>query len=190
MAQGQGHQLTMTASIHLHSLVKLLHVSRHNINMTVLFVGDDIITLVMAAWLLLGVTLHVVVGGMILFCIHRKRIGCRYLVIPLRDKFSKYFQFFLCCVAVTFAIIAIIDTTSGNCSSEQQHFGLFTVALTWINLIRLFSKFPIIGQHAIIFGRIVWTFLNLALFAILVLLAATIILTTVFFNSQALVRKL
>ena len=146
----------------------------------------------LAAWLIVGVFVHLCIFGavILLSCLHRKKIKCEYLFVPFRDNIGKCFELILYAIAVAFAVTAIIYATSGNCLSLQQHLGLITVALTWINLIRLLSKFPIVGQHAIIFGRIIWTFLKLAVFALLVLFASTIILTTIFFNSQALVRKL
>ena len=159
----------------------------------VLLLADDTATYFLATWLIVGVLLHLFTVVILLCCLHRKKIkncNCKYLFVPFRGQMSKCFQLILYAIAVAFAVTAIIDTTSGNCSSAQQHLGIFTVALTWINLIRLLSKFPIVGQHAIIFGRIIWTFLKLAVFALLVLFAATIILTTILFDSQALVRKL
>ena len=91
-------------------------------------------------------------------------------------------------LAIIFSVLTIVNTaTNGCCVDVTWHMGLFAIALGWIYLINLSSKLPFIGEHAIVFLDIAFTFLKLTIFAFLLVLAATIILAMTFFNPQALV---
>ncbi len=63
--------------------------------------------------------------------------------------------------------------------------GLFSIIFGWTYLIHLSSTLPFVGEHAIMFLNIVWTFLKLTIFALLLVLAATIVLTMTFYDAQA-----
>ena len=47
------------------------------------------------------------------------------------------------------------------------------------------SKFPYIGEYALVFATICKTFLKLALFGILLILASTLVLDMIFYNPLA-----
>lgn len=108
--------------------------------------------------------------------------------IPIKPNFKVYLEALALAVAILFSILKIVTVaTNGCCEEWTWHFGLFAILLGWANLIRLLSKLPIIGEHVIVFFDIVWTFLTLTVFALLLVLATTIILMITFYNAQALV---
>ena len=144
----------------------------------------------LASWLILGAFLHLLLA-IFMFC-HTQyggRFNIKSLFVPIKGRLNEYFQVILFAGGFILSLLTIIDTETLCCVITQQHFGLFTVALSWINMIRLFAKLPVIGHHAIIFGRIIWTFITLAMFAIFVVLGSAIILMTVFHDPLALVHK-
>ena len=118
-------------------------------------------------WLILGTLYHCLMLALFTFRLNKKgRLKCA--LVPVLDRLPKYFQMLVYALALIYAALTIASTASDCCESVKDHFGLFTVALSWINLIRLFSQFPIVGEHAIIFGKIVWTFLSLSIFGLFV----------------------
>ncbi len=107
---------------------------------------------------------------------------------PLKKEFHTYLQVMVFILAITFSILTIVNTaTNGCCEEATWHVGLFAIILGWTYLLHLSSKFPFIGEQAIVFLHIVWTFLKLTAFALLLVLAATIILVMTFYNAQAVV---
>ena len=140
-----------------------------------------------ALWLILGTLYHWITLALHALR-HIRRSKCAF--VPILDRLHKYFQMLLYALALIYAALTIADTATNCCTGVKQHFGLFAVALSWINLIRLFAKFPLVGQHAIIFGRIIWTFLSLSIFGLIVVLTCMIVLLTTFFDSQALVSSM
>ena len=114
--------------------------------------------------------------------------NCRDLFLPINKRVNLYLQLVVFLVALAYSCITLAANSTGCCTQSQWHFGLLAVSFGWANFICLFSKFPFVGEHAITFAKIIWTFLKLALFALLLILASTIILMTIFFDSKALVR--
>lgn len=109
------------------------------------------------------------------------------LLLPIKERLNGYFKAMVFLLPLIFSILRILNTKTGCCEEVQWHFGLFAIVFGWANLIRLFSNLPFIGQHSIVFKTIVWTFVKLAVFGLLLVLASVVVLTIVFFDSQALV---
>lgn len=116
-----------------------------------------------------------------------KNMQFRSILFPAKMKTTYYFQLLVFVLSLIFSCLTIAVTSNGCCVEWQWHFGLFAVSLGWANLIHLFFKFPFVGEHAIIFATIVVTFLKLAVFALLLILASTIVLMMVFFDAEAMV---
>lgn len=111
--------------------------------------------------------------------------------MPVKDKVDNYLQAIVYFLALVYAVLVIVNTvTNGCCAGGTWHVGLSTIIFGWIYFIYLISKLPIIGEHAIVFLDIFWTFFKLALFALLLVLAATIVLQMTFYNAQAQVGSL
>ena len=149
--------------------------------------GYAILSYVLAIVVILVTIPHILVPSILML----KHNGCKSLLelfTPTKEKSNNYLQLVVFVSAIIFSIMTIITTaTNGCCGAATWHIGLFTIILIWTNLIRLLSKLPIIGEHVIVFFDIVWTFLQLTIFAILLVLAATIVLSMTFYDVQALV---
>ena len=125
-----------------------------------------------------------------LICInyHRNPKDLKKLFFPIVKNVASYLQVMVFILALLYSLLILADTaTTGCCEEVTWHFGLFAIVLGWTHLIHLCSKLPFIGEHAIVFLDIAWTFLKLTAFALMLVLAATIVLAMTFFNAQALV---
>ena len=142
----------------------------------------------LAGFIIIVSTLHLLVIISLLSkqcCKHPKDL--LKMFFPIIKEFHHYLQVMVYVLAIMFSILTILSTSIDCCEAATWHVGLFSIIFGWAYLIHLSSKLPFIGEHAIIFFDIVWTFLKLTVFALLLVLAATIILTMTFFNAQALV---
>lgn len=144
---------------------------------------------VLAGIILVLSTLHLLVLLALLIHKYRKKPkDLKTVLFPVIKNFYKYLQVIVFVLALIFSILTIINTANnGRLERVTWHFGLFAIICGWIFLIHLCSKMPFIGEQAIVFLDIVWTFSKLTLFALLLVLAATIVLAMTFFDAQALV---
>ena len=94
-------------------------------------------------------------------------------------------------LALVFSIAVLVSEVKGDgCPQEWQwHFGLFAILFGWTILILKITKLNIIGVYALTFITIVQTFIKLSLFAILLVLASSIVLKMVLFDPRAVVRR-
>ena len=85
--------------------------------------------------------------------------------------------------SMAFLTISVLYTSYGACHTRYTwRLGIFTVIFGWTNLITTASKFPIIGEYALVFKAICVTFLKVALFGILLVLASVLVLDMIFYN--------
>ena len=132
--------------------------------------------------------LHFLVLLVIVVCKRSVRKSLKKAFFPIINKFHHYLQATVFIFAVAFSVLTIANTASNKCCvTGTWHLGLFTIILGWTYLIHLSSTLPFIGEQAIVFLDIVKTFLKLTLFALLLVLAATIILSMTFYNAEAMV---
>ncbi len=79
---------------------------------------------------------------------------------------------------------ASIYHTATN-TAFNKHFwriGIFAVIFGWTYFIILVSKFPSLGEYSLIFISILETFLSLAMFGFVLILASTLVLRMLFYN--------
>lgn len=145
-------------------------------------------------------TLHTFYYLLISFYIRRKKF---YLMKTSRHRFLNkigealsttmsftVFQIPSFVLTVTFSISCIIFTTNGDCHNKVLwRVGIFAVIFVWVNLIKIVSELPVIGEYALIFINIWKTFFFLSFFGILLILAFTMVLNMIFYNPQAIVSK-
>lgn len=148
-----------------------------------LFIGYASTAYSLAAIIIAISALHLLVLVSVL-C--RKRADLKEVFHPVIEKFDNYLQVMVFIMAIIFSLLTIVNTaTDGCCGVWTWHVGLFAIILGWTYLIHLSSKLPFVGEQAIMFLDILWTFLKLSIFALLLVLAATIVLAMTFFNPQA-----
>lgn len=83
-------------------------------------------------------------------------------------------------------IFAFIFPNHCGCPKDWQwQIGIFCVFLAWINLINFASKFPSTGVYVLVFKQISITFLKLASFSIILVLAFSLILFMMFHSPAA-----
>ncbi len=109
------------------------------------------------------------------------------VILPLESKLIKLLELFVFLFSFIYSTSVLVYGGDKCPQKWQWHFGLFSIILGWTYLILLSYKLPWIGVYAKTFTTIVLTFLNLAFFAILLILASTIVLRMVFFDPTALV---
>lgn len=103
------------------------------------------------------------------------------IFFPLNLMLPKFLHLLLITLSVIYSL-SVLGNGGNQCPQGWQwHLGLFAVICGWTYLIFLSYKLPWIGVYAITFVNIVITFLKLAFFAGLLILASTIILRMVFF---------
>ena len=108
-------------------------------------------------------------------------------LLPLESKMIRLLQLSVFLLSFIYSV-SVLVYGGDQCPKEWQwHFGLFSIILGWTYLILLSYKLPWIGVYAKSFSTIVLTFLKLAFFATLLILASTIVLRMVFFDPTALV---
>lgn len=89
-------------------------------------------------------------------------------------------------LSVVFVIASIVLSVNGDCHSKALwRVGIFAVMFGWTNFILMASKFPVIGEYALMFKTIFKSFLKLALFGILLVLASVIVLDMIFYDPLA-----
>lgn len=151
--------------------------------------GYRITAYVLAVIILVVSAFHLMFLIMIIFrrVCHKENV---YRVFfPIIKQFHIYLQVIAFTLDIIFSVLTIVNTATNDCcAGVTWHFGLFAIILGWTFLIHLCSKLPFVGEQAIAFLEIVWTFLKLTVFALLLVLAATIILSMTFFNDQPFVR--
>ena len=144
------------------------------------------------AYILAGIIIIVTLFYVMVFRLPLIKKSCKKSAIfefffPLINKLVYYTEVLVFTLAVIFSVLTVVNVTTKCCEQVTWHFGLFAVTFGWSYLIHLCSKLPLVGEQAIVFIHTVWTFLKLSFFALLLVIAATIILTMTFFNPQALV---
>ena len=93
---------------------------------------------------------------------------------------QNYIELVLYIMSVIFVFIFFFDC---GCPQEWQwQIGIMVVFLGWINLVFYASNFPLTALYVIMFKTIVFTFLQLTLFAVLLVTAFTFILFMMFHN--------
>ena len=148
-------------------------------------------TYVLSGFLLIISLLHLLVRMILLFIkYYKKPKESKRVFLPVLERFQNYLQGIAFILAILFSIMTILNTaTNGLHERGTWHIGLFAVLFGWMYFIHLCSKIPVVGEQAIVFLHIMRTFLKLTLFALLLVLAATIILAMTFFDAQALVSS-
>ena len=144
---------------------------------------EIITTYILAGIIIVVSSLHILV-----FCfatITKSRKKSFKVFFPLKKILVYSIKGMVFTLALTFSILTIVNVATECCGQVTWHFGLFAVTSGWAYLIHLCSKLPLVGEQAIVFIHIVWTFLKLSLFSFLLVLAATIILAMTLFNAQA-----
>ena len=66
----------------------------------------------------------------------------------------------------------------------QWQIGVIAILLAWVNLIRVFAKFPSTGIYVIMFGRILLTFLKVIVLSVLLLTTFAITFHMTFSEAQ------
>ena len=139
---------------------------------------------ILAVFTLFISSLHLLVI-VIMSMLYRKHCDLR-VFCPIIVTFYHYLQVILLFFTVIFCVLTIVNTaTDGCCEEATWHMGLFSIIFGWTYLIHLSSTLPYVGQQAIMFLNIVRTFLKLTVFALLLVLAATIVLVMTFYDAQA-----
>ena len=120
-------------------------------------------------------------------CIKEYLTTGRYLIpcywFPLLNRLKNYFEIFIYTSAIVISV-NVITSFNGCLTSTVYNFVIFIVALSWINFVIFLSHTPFIGVYARIFITITKTFLKLALFALLLVIGATLVLVMLFSNQQ------
>ncbi len=151
------------------------------------YTGYKVLSYGLAIAVFIVTLLHLLVP-LILVLSHQKHRSLKKMLFPIVPNLDLYLRSAVFFLAMLLSILIIATNASnGCCVAGAWHVGLFAIILGWIYLIVLSSKLPIIGEQAIVFQDIILTFLKLAPFALLLVLAATIVLTITFFDAQALV---
>ena len=75
-------------------------------------------------------------------------------------------------------------------SKEMWRVGILATIFGWSNLVLLGSKLPRFGEYALIFINILKTFLHLAVFGFILVLASTIILRMMFYDPVEMVSSI
>jgi hypothetical protein len=122
--------------------------------------------------------------------IARNKLHPKNFFLPVKETLGTYFCLLVFVLSLIYAVLTLLNSHTGCCREYMWHFGLFAFISGWAYLIRLFSKFPFVGQHSIVYWTIVWTFLKLSIFGLLLLLASAIILMAVFFDPRATVSNI
>lgn len=154
--------------------------------------GNKIISYIFAIVAILLTFWHAAVPILlIILCKHKtchEDIKNLFYGSPIKEKLNNYFQSFVFILIIAFSTLSMATTATNNCfEGATWYLGLCTITLSWANLLRLLSKLPVIGEHVIVFTDIIVTFLKLTIFALLLVLAATIILSMTFYDADALV---
>ena len=68
--------------------------------------------------------------------------------------------------------------------------GIFATIFGWSNLVLLGSKLPTFGEYALIFMNILKTFIKLAIFGFILVMASTIVLRMIFYDPVELVSSI
>jgi hypothetical protein len=140
-----------------------------------------VIKYILAGWIVILSLFHLIV------VVLKKPINIERALLPLFNTNNLQVMVFL--LAIIFSVVTISSTASGCCGRATWFLGLFTTLLGWINLIYILSKMLLIGEYAIVYLDIILTFMKLILFALPLVLAATVILTMTFFDAQAIVSS-
>ena len=90
-------------------------------------------------------------------------------------------------IAFSIASIVVVASSTHQYSKDMWRTGIFAIIFAWTNLIILGSNFPTLGQYAIIFINIFKTFIKVALFGIVLVMASTIVLRMIFYNPNEVV---
>ena len=158
---------------------------------TIWFSGYNQVNYGLAGFLIAVSLIHTVVLTIVAIAVNFSDNKCGNKVcsifFPIKENLHYIFSAVAYLLPLIFSVMRIVNVSTGCCDAWQYHFGLFAIVFGWAKLIHLFSKFPFIGVHSIVFFTIVWTFLKLALFALLLVLASVFVLMTVFYDEQALV---
>jgi len=72
-------------------------------------------------------------------------------------------------------------------SKRMWRVGIFAIIFSWSNLVILGSKLPTFGEYALIFINILKTFIKLAIFGFILIIASTIVLRMIFYDPIELV---
>ena len=95
----------------------------------------------------------------------------------IRSTPEIWLQIPILALSITYCVASIIFTIRGDSHSKSLwRIGIFTIIFGWTNGIIMASKFPYIGEYALIFASICKIFLKLALFSTLLILASTFVL--------------
>ncbi len=122
---------------------------------------------------------------LIFFVLCRKHCEFKYFY-PIMETIHHYLQVIVFISAMIFSVLTIVNTaTDGCCEVWTWHIGLFSIIFGWTYLIHLTSTLPFVGEQAITFLDIFWTFCKLTIFASLLVVAATIVLAMTFYDAQA-----
>ncbi len=90
-----------------------------------------------------------------------------------------------------FCVVSIYNTATDKFFSKALwRVGIFAVIFGWTSFVILSSKFPALGEYTLIFVSILKTFLKLAIFGFVLVMASTIVLRMLFYNPLELVRLL
>ena len=104
----------------------------------------------------------------------------------IRSTPEIWLQIPILALSITFCVASIIFTIRGDSHSKSLwRTGIFAIIFGWTNGIIMASKFPYIGKYALVFFTICKTFVKLALFGILLILASTLVLGMIFYNPLA-----
>lgn len=129
----------------------------------------------MTGLLFIVTLLHILVPATVIFVVLARsswEINQRSLLFPITEKINNYVAVVSFLLPLVYSILTLLHTNTGCCGAWQWHFGLSAFIFCWAHLIRLFSKFPFIGEQSIVFLTIVRTFLKLSIFGLLLVLAA------------------
>lgn len=109
--------------------------------------------------------------------------------LPMKTKLIKLLEISVFVLSLIYSISVLVYGGDQCPQKWQWHFGLLSIICGWTYLILLSYKLPSIGVYASTFTTIVYTFVKLGFFAILLILASTIILRMVFYDPTALVSQ-
>ena len=95
--------------------------------------------------------------------------------------FQNYVEWMVYITATIFVVFVYINHC-GCPSSWQWQVGIFSVLFGWLNLIFITSNIPGLSLYTMIFKEILHQFFNLAIFAILLIIAFSLVLFMMFHN--------
>ena len=99
-----------------------------------------------------------------------------------------WLQIAICPLVIIFSSFSIYNAVNDEIHSKAMwQVGIFAIIFAWANLIILGSKFPTLGEYALIFISILRTFLELMVFGFILVLASTIVLRMIFYSPLQLV---